>query len=146
MTREETQVRAPNGARRIRAKRAVAAVAATFLTAAGLVLGTAPADAWHPQAYTSPPERGYAGFHNNWGGSESVYVCDTKADGYRAVGYFSFPGSTGVPLHAASGAGTCASRTPAIPEGSAVWARVCSRNGQYGADFGCGNWTFLGYA
>ncbi|MGH9278402.1 MAG: hypothetical protein ACRD12_09915 [Acidimicrobiales bacterium] len=130
--------------RRARTKRIVALLAATLAAAAGLALGQAPADA-SALAWASNGG-GYAGFWNNPDASEVVYVCDNAPDGLRAIARFAFPGSTGEALHAAGGYGTCASRTPGVPEGSQIWAQVCLRNGQYGADQYCGNWTLLGWA
>ncbi|MFV2119679.1 hypothetical protein ACE14D_15045 [Streptomyces sp. Act-28] len=114
------------------------------ITAAGaaVVFAASPASAGTNVSVqtTDPWVSGAAGFQAD---SETVTVCDNRADGMRATATFVYTGSTSsqrVEISDTDGAGNaCASRKFSIPEGNRVLLSVCVQDGANGAAKYCSN-------
>lgn len=111
----------------------VAAGAAVVLTASPASAGT------NVSVHTTDPwQSGIANFRAD---SETVTVCDNRADGMRATATFIYTGSASsqrVKISDTDGAGNgCASRTFSIPEGNRILLDVCVQDGASGASKYC---------
>ncbi|MFJ5050392.1 hypothetical protein [Streptomyces sp. NPDC088719] len=112
---------------------ALPVLAALAFTGMGVLAAPAQADvganaSWYIQTTDDNPG-GSASYNSS---TNRLRVCDTDADGYRAVGWLN-----GNRVDAAGGAWTCKERRINLPNGMDVKLTVCLKNGAAGPSKFC---------